>query len=151
MTALISTSDANDYFTTKLHVKFWTNASEDNRQRSLYEATRIINRLSYIGTKADSSQEHEFPRTIDCLTQTEVPQDILDACCEIAYALLSGIDVQKEYEKIQMHSKTFQSIQTTYDRQSIPRHIVSGVPSLTAWTLLLPYLKDSQEIRINRV
>ncbi len=81
----------------------------------------------------------------------DVPQDVQDACCEIAFALLDGIDPDLEYENLRMVSQGIGNIRSTYNPEAIPEHILAGVPSAAAWRYLKPYLRDVRDIRVSRV
>lgn len=153
--AYLSSADANAYFSTKMYTRFWDNASEDLRRKACVEATRILDRLAYIGIKSDPAQIHQWPRKIYLDNQTfkdlGIPQGFLDANCEIILALLSGVDPQKEFENLRKHQETFLSVKVSYDSSIIPEHITAGVPSFTAWQLIRQYLKSATEFKINRV
>lgn len=160
--AYISTSDADIYFSTKLHAKAWNRASESDRVKSAIEATRIIDRLVYAGCKADSAQQHEFPRKAlieklhpkcppEYVIDTEVPTAIRQACCEIMLELLDGVDPQKEYNALSITSTGMNGVRDTYNRFSLPEHIVAGIPSIVAWQLIKPYLRAAREVKLSRV
>lgn len=138
---------ADEYFNDRLNSQAWDLAESNDKTRALKTATKYINRLNFIGTKTDSNQPHQFPRGGD----TEVPQDVKDACCEIAYALIDGIDIEKERENLDMVSQGFGGVKSTYAREMKPAHILAGIPSIVAWNLLLPYLPDSRTISVTRV
>lgn len=147
MTSYITAADAQDYFDTRISTRAWDIASSTNRDKSLLHATRLIDSIRYIGQKDDSEQEHEFPRD----GQTVVPQDVLDACCEIALALLDGVDPDFEYAQLKVVSQGYSSVRTTYDPDMIPEHVVAGIPSATAYKLLKPYILDPQEIGVDKI
>jgi hypothetical protein len=173
-------AEANDYFAMRLHESAWTDASVEDRPKALRAATQIIDTLSYKGYKhtvyellseynmteipsaygsydrptqqeiitAEASQELEFPRGAD----TEVPEPIRRACYEIAYSLLDGKDPEIELENLGIVSQGYSSVRTTFSRTHVPvEHIVNGVPSATAWRLILPFLRDDDAIRVSRV
>lgn len=135
-TPYITRTNADTYFTERYPSDLWDAATNDTKDKILIVATKIIDTLNFFGEKTNSSQEREFPRDGD----TEVPQDILDACCEIAYALLDGVDIEKEYNKLMISSTSLDVASITFNNQ-MSQHIVAGVPSLTAWRKLLPYLR----------
>lgn len=56
---------AESYFNTRLHTNKWRWANRQERQASLYMATRAIDVLHFKGHKADPEQPLFFPRTID--------------------------------------------------------------------------------------
>jgi hypothetical protein len=110
-------------------------------------ATAIIDRLAFYGDKADPSQTNQFPRDDD----VTVPQNILDACCEIAIALLANKNPDREFQNLFVQSEKVEGWSTTYDRSRHPEHVVFGVPSVTAWRLLKPYLRDYNSFNLERV
>ena len=175
-------SEANAYFSMRLHETAWSDASLEDRPKALRAATQIIDTLNYKGFKnpvyvllqsyglkdlpsasgsaykrgptveelmiAEASQELEFPRGAD----TTVPEAIRRACYEIAHTLLDGKDPELELENLGIESQGYSSVRTTYSRTHVPvEHIVNGVPSATAWRLLVPFLRDSDAIRVSRV
>ena len=106
--------------------------------KSLAMATKIIDQLNYKGSKTDDDQSNQFPRDDDAT----VPEDINYACFEIALALLDGVDPQIEAENLNMISQGYANVRSTYDRDAPMPHIAAGVPSVTAWRYLTPYLRD---------
>ena len=161
-------TEANDYFATKLHTYTWDDSSNVDKQKSLYQATRIIDRLNFRGNKstvyalleanedaesedireAELSQELEFPRDGD----VSIPADIQVACFEIAQALLDGIDPDMELENLGVESVSYAGVRTGYYRnQEAVEHLANGIPSATAWRYLLPFLRDSKSVRLTRI
>ena len=173
-------SEADAYFALRLHESAWTDAAASDRPKALWAATQIIDTLNYKGYKnsvylllqqydldeiptaigtypaptieeimiAEVSQELEFPRGAD----TEVPEAIRRACYEIAHTLLDGKDPELELENLGIVSQGYSSVRTTFSRTHVPvEHIVNGVPSATAWRLLVPFLRDDDAIRVSRV
>ena len=147
MPAYISVSAATDYFANRLNTQPWDDAVGTDCEKALNMATDAIDRLNFLGEKADSSQENQFPR----LGDTEVPQDIQEACAEIALRLLDGVDPELEFENLTMVSQGYANVKSTYDRTNAPEHIVAGIPSITAWRKIKPYLRDFRSISMNRV
>lgn len=163
-----SLSEAQEYFDNRLHETAWSDATVADRRKALIAATRIVDSLAYKGQKAavyqlleankcatdaeireaDARQASEFPRGSD----TETPEPIVIACYEIAYSLLDGTDPQMELESLGISSQGLESVRTTYARDQRPvDHILSGVPSLPAWRLLQPFLRDDRSISLLRV
>jgi hypothetical protein len=143
--ATIGETDA--YFLSRLHNTDWVSADDPTKRIALAEATRIIDRLAFSGYKTSDAQSLEFPRN----GSTLIPQAIKDATAEIAIALLSGIDPEREMRGLRVTSRRFSSVGTTYDARNAPVHILAGVPSATAWGLLLPYLADRGSVIVRRV
>lgn len=147
MSAYLTIVDAQDYFDERLHTEAWDSAEDVDRDKALAMATKLIDRINYLGEKTDSSQELQFPRFSD----TEVPQDILNACAEIALKLLEGFDPEMEFENLLMVSQGYANVRSTYDRSRVPEHIVAGIPSIIAWRFLKPYIRDEKTVDLYRV
>lgn len=167
--------DADAYFAARLHEFAWTQADATDRPKALWAATQIIDTFNYKGHKAavwqylqtlpaprlwltpdqqaaaraaEASQYHEFPRDSD----TEVPQEIMIACYELAHTLLDGKDPERELENLGIVQHGYGSARTMYDRNLIPvEHIVNGVPNAYAWRLIRPFLRDDMAVRLIRV
>jgi hypothetical protein len=144
--AYATSVEGDAYFGEQLNITTWTGASTINKGKALQMGTNIIDRLNFRGEKTVSTQDNQFPRKDD----TAVPQDIKDACCEIAIALLDGKDPEMEYDNLRMLSQTYANIKSTYIPIP-PEHIVAGVPSIKAWRYLKPYLRDAGCIDLYRV
>lgn len=143
----VTASAADAYFALRLRTGPWDDATSDDQERALTMATKAIDQLNYVGSKADAEQTNQFPRGDD----TEVPQQIKDACCEIALALLDGVDPEKEFENLFSTSNAYGGVRTTFDRTTVPQHFIAGIASAAAWRLLLPFLRDPMEVKVRRV
>lgn len=153
-------AEGDDYFGNRLRSRYWTEATTEDRQKALSEATSIIDKLNYAGQKADSAQTRQFPRatpSATCPTEvvssvdTAVPADVEIACYEIAMQLLSGVDPDLEIESLAAHSQGFSTARTTYERAYVLEHIAAGVPSAKAWQLLKPFMRDPRRVDLSRV
>lgn len=96
---------AEGYFAGRLHADPWDTASPTDKAKALVTATRQLNALTWLGTKAADDQPHAFPRTywapptMNAMTRTggtggkwsqdSIPQEVLDGCCEQAMFLLA--------------------------------------------------------------
>lgn len=134
--------EGDTYMTGKVDSDAWDDAVSGEKQTALTQATRIIDRLNFIGAKTVSTQVNQFPRG----TETTVPTDIRDASVEIAFALLDGIDPNLERENLNVVAQGLSSARTNYDRGFTSQHIAAGVPSMVAWDLLRPFLRDGKQI-----
>jgi len=143
----ITVEDADAYFATRLNSEIWDLAEDTEKNKALITAGRAIDRLNFTGSRTDSTQEHQFPRYDDA----SIPTDVQYACCELAFALLDGVDPELEYENLNMVAQGFGNVRSTYDRSNKPAHIVAGIVSMAAWRLLLPYLRDPLHVEVNRV
>ena len=146
MTPYCSIAEAHTYFADRLNTESWDDSTDTNRLKALKQATRAIDHLNFVGERSSQDQENQFPRDDDI----SVPQDIKNACAELALSLLGGIDPDVEYENLFATRFEFANAKVSYDRGSVPLHIVAGIVSLTAWRYLVPYLRDTQSVRINK-
>lgn len=87
-----------------------------------------------------------FPREGDLV----VPRDIKEACCYIALALLDGIDPELEFNNLSMTEQDYGGAKIKYDRSVPEEHVIAGIPSVSAWRLLKPYLRDPRQICLFR-
>jgi hypothetical protein len=147
MSRYVMNYDADVYFTTRLNSELWDKQSEDRKTAALTTATRYIDTLNFAGSKTDSVQALEFPRGGDLV----VPQRIKDACCEIAYALLDGRDIEYEGELLENSALGMGDNRQVSDTDVINLAKVHGIPSRLAWDMLLPCLQSGSEITISRV
>jgi hypothetical protein len=145
--AYCTVDEAQSYFDGRLNTDAWDDATSTNKEKSLINATRLIDRLNFKGTKTSDSQDLQFPRDED----TTVPDDIKYACSELALALLDGVDPELEFENLRMVSQGYANVRSTYDSLIPAEHINAGIPSVAAWRYLKPYLRDAQAVDLSRV
>jgi len=143
----ISTATGNLLASYRLNTTAWDGASNADKTAAIKMATEAIDMLNYIGDRTDDNQDLEFPRDED----TEIPVAIQRACFEIALALLDGADPDFDFANLNLVSQGIANVRSTYSRSSHLPHIIAAIPSPTAWRLLLPYLRDRQELKISRV
>jgi hypothetical protein len=160
--AYIAVADAQIYFQSKLMVAAWDRATFDQQQRALYEATRTIDSLKLIGSKADRDQVLRFPRMNQLAEDTDpgsetygeliptVPTDVKEACCDIALALLAGVDPEHEYNLLSRQVHGYAATRQQKDTSMVEPHIVAGVPSLEAWKKLVKYVRCYNGIALAR-
>jgi len=130
----------------RLSTEAWDNAEDADKTKALTMATKLIDRLNYLGNKTADAQVLQFPRGGDA----SVPADILEACTEIALKLLDGFDPELEFENLNMISQGYSNVRSTYDRSRVPEHLGVGIPSAYAWGLLKPYLRDFRTVDMHR-
>ena len=91
----ISVATADDLANVYLGTLAWSSASADNKGRALIMATRYLDELEWIGSRASSTQALAWPRT-DAVcgewtfTDAEIPQPIKQATFDLAEALLAS-------------------------------------------------------------
>ena len=89
----------------------------------------------------------EFPRGSD----TVVPDAIVMAEYELAYSLLDGMDPQMELENLMVTAQGYAEVRTHYERNMVPiEHLINLVPNPLAWSLIKPFLRDDQALRLSR-
>lgn len=139
---------AQQYFDGRLQTFPWDSASPSDQDKALMQATTLIERLNFAGVPNTLNQLMKFPRGTD----TQVPQDILSACAEIALVLLDDVDVNKEMKKINISDARISSVNTRTDTtQNPPDWQLAGIPSPIAWNFLKPYLRDPLAIELARI
>lgn len=93
--AYITLDDAELYFETRLHKTEWTAATDDNKEIALMWATRLLDAsIEWKGSVVDTDQALQWPRgdvydrNDTLISETVIPDDILNATCELALALI---------------------------------------------------------------
>ncbi len=130
--SLVTVAEADSYFSFRLFIDPWEDADDLDKQKALVMSTKAVEALALM----------DFDTT---------PQDIKDAICENAYALLDGVNPEMEYENLSMVQQAYANIRSTYNRDVSMEHIESGIVSITAWRLITPYLDVSKIINLSRV
>jgi hypothetical protein len=141
-----SLEEADNYFSMMLEGQRWLYTDHLRRIQALMSATKRIDRLNFIGCKADADQYLQFPRGTD----TVVPVDIRHATYELALAMLKGVDPDTEADNLSLVTQAFGSLRSEYDRTSTQPHFKAGIPSQTAWNFLLPFLDAQLEMTLRR-
>jgi hypothetical protein len=139
--------EGTEYFRGSMNSDPWDCANNNQRTKALITATRSIDRLNYASQRASADQALAFPREVG---NGETPADIINATYELSRALLDGVDDQLEFENLAMTSQNIGGVRTTYKRDGSDDHIICGIPDIKAWRLILPYLRDNNEINIMR-
>lgn len=145
-TAYADETYGNTYFAERLNSDAWDDATSANRVKALKQATRAIDNQNYTGLKNDEAQENQFPRGDD----TVVPDVILQATCELALALLDGVDPNLEIENLSVTRQGIGDAKIERDTSYVQEHIRNGVPSIQAWILLKPFMLDPGNIDVSR-
>lgn len=145
-TPIVTLTEANEYFSARLYTTAWDNATDVEKGKALSMATQALNGLNWAGSKADPAQSNAFPRT-----SIGTPTPIKQACCELAYDLLDGKNIDMELETLNLTAHSASTMKSTYDRSFAQEHITAGIVSATAWRLLAPYLTEVKRIKIVRV
>lgn len=154
----IDIAGADEYFAGRLYADAWTNATNENKEKALKQATKAIDRQPLKGRPVYLDQPLAFPRCylapgappsqyrFDLLPgwwcETEVPQAVKDACCEEALALLErGNSQRRKLQQEGVRSASIGSLSETYAPGS-----ARGLLSQEAKELLRPYLVGAVQI-----
>lgn len=143
-----SINGGNIYFSKRLRTEDWEMASDEDKQKALFEATYAIDRLNYKGSRTVTTQKLQFPRDGD----TVVPRDIEYATYEVAIVLLSGLDPEAEALNLQTAMTKFAGATIAHNpfRSPLP-YVLAGIHSAKAWRLIYPYLRVVNTISLTRV
>ena len=128
----IDIDGANAYFAERLHAESWGETGDADKEKALQQATKEIARQLLKGRKATDTQELAFPRHPD----TEVPEAVKEACCEIALALLErGNSQRRRLQQEGVQSFTLGNMSETFAAGA-----GKGLLSQEAKELLKPWL-----------
>lgn len=84
--SLITLQEADSYFDERYGSQSWTELEDNEKEEVLCTASKKISRFDFVGEPQDKNQPLAFPRDFD------MPQDIKDAVCEEAIALVENTD-----------------------------------------------------------
>lgn len=150
---------ADSYFSERLYADEWGNADTATKEKALLTACRRIERLQFKGIKADpENQILQFPRalpsvgmplyprerqfnfdyTLAYIMQEEVPEEVKQAQCEEALALLKyGNNTRTRLQEQGVIRVDFGSVSEEYERAG---RGINKLFSNEAYELLKPYL-----------
>ena len=93
-------AEADAFMEGRLNASTWeTDAADDTKRRALVEATRWLDRLWWIGLRADGTQALSWPRqdainpdspTSQFYATNEMPQRVKDATMELAFQFVKA-------------------------------------------------------------
>lgn len=85
-------AEADEYLAADFTATAWrAETDEDQKSRALVTATRLLDRQTWPGEKADEFQPLAWPRTgVTGYDDYEVPQAVIDACCLLAKYIHEG-------------------------------------------------------------
>jgi len=128
----INIDGADEYFSGRLHAESWGQADDSTKEKALKQATKIIDRQRLNGRKTNPSQPLAFPRYPDA----ETPQNVKEACCEEALAILeSGNSQRRKLQQEGVQSFSLGNMSETYAPGA-----GKGILSQEAKELLQPWL-----------
>ena len=138
-------TQVDTYFSTRVGSFAWDDAVDADKNKAVAHATWIIDQLEYKGEKSVSTQVNKFPRN-----GNSTPQAILNAHSEICNALIDGVDIEKEFIGMGGMSSTYANVKFVKQQDSFQEHIRLGIPSISAYRLLAPYMLGHKNIKLNR-
>lgn len=89
-------AETDAYLAADIGADAYVAAADDARKRAIVTGTRTLDRMAWIGDKAESDQDNAWPRIntgIEGVEDDETPLDILNAESELAKFLAAGTDV----------------------------------------------------------
>lgn len=155
----VTLDEADTYLLTVLDTEAWDLSTDSKRAKALKQATRMIKALAvpdFMATANDALTKIASlgaePIPAELLAQSVMPEDIIAATVEIALKLLDGYDVELEFANASIASVSFNSIkQDNKTKEEIPLHVIAGIPSAYAFSLLRGYMPNSKTVHLNRV
>jgi hypothetical protein len=124
--------EANEYFAGRLHAESWGETSDADKEKALRQATKEIDRQRLNGRKTNPSQPLAFPRYPDA----EIPQNVKEACCEEALAILERGNSQRK----KLQQEGVQSFSLGNMSETFVAGAGKGLLSQEAKELLQPWL-----------
>jgi len=138
----VDLEEANAYFTDRVDVSAWTDASNTLKEQALVTASLYLNNFDWAGIAISESQTLAFPRNITYYepilgidkTLSEIPTRIINATYELAYHFLNNDGIFDESAKLESISVanislTFKSMPDKFPnfiKQSINPLLKSG-------------------------
>jgi hypothetical protein len=124
--SFVTLSEANTFMESRLNASTWeTDATTDDKNRALVEATRYLSHLGWQGRKATDEQALNWPRqwVLDPESPNAfyydtdvIPQRVKDATCELAFQFVKAgtTDIAALDESAQVQTKTIDVLSTTW-------------------------------------
>lgn len=144
----INQSDADTYFAESINNTAWTALSSTQKEQYLVTATRMIDRQTWAGDKTVSNQTLAWPRTSvvdrygNAVNSAAVPLDIINAECELAFA----ISVDPSVLTVKNQSSNIKSVKAGPAEVTFMRPIIAGKFPQVVQELLGQYLTSSVNI-----
>ena len=98
--SFVTLAEAATFMESRLNASTWEDdASTDDKNRALVEATRQISRLTWVGRRTDTTQVLSWPRqwatnpddpNASYYTNTVIPQRVKDAQMELAFQFIKA-------------------------------------------------------------
>jgi hypothetical protein len=129
-----SIDDADEFFNNRLTNTYWSNASDDDKIKALNMAIRAINQLNFDEDLIDDDYD----------------SIVFEAACLIAVKYLEGYEVDQIRENQTVVSQTYSNVKEIKNNVALD-YYSAGIVSAEAWDLLIPYFKNSTQVRLNKV
>ncbi len=98
VTSYVESLVADKYFA-QANITAWLALTVAQREGFIIRSTRLLDRQAWLGEKTVSTQALAWPRSntgVDDVVDTIIPQEIVDACLELALDLSEGSEVENE-------------------------------------------------------
>lgn len=139
----IAANDANDYFIGRLYADDWFSVSTTDQEKALVMARRVIDQQQFTGERTSADQMLAWPRTgISRVDGATVPQDVVDAQCELALAFIrNDLSLNDENRGVRSSRQQIGSIvtETVYDGRAPVRALPDNVAAI-----LRPYFAAAE-------
>jgi len=147
----IGSLDAAEYFAGRIGGEAFTAATSAEQEKALRTATTRIDRLIFVGKKADPDQKLQFPRALrghrhssypvremryrsGWVYETFIPDCVKHACCEEALMLLAGVPKRLQLQNQNVKSFSMGDLSETFTGSR------AKLASSEALDLLRPYM-----------
>jgi len=144
LNSYISYNDAAAYFADRLYSDNWNNASHSDCASALIMATQRVEVLPLSGRKAVKGQTLHFPVVLEGhhvraeqSPAPTVPKAVLNAVCEEALAILSGVDKRARLQAAGVESFNVGGLSETFNDMGFA---YQGLQSIEARHLLQPWM-----------
>lgn len=150
--AYASVSYADNYLEfSRLHTSTWAAILNSNKEKALVWASRLLNDLTYRGSKADVDQVLAWPRkgvrkenpgpSSETYSEDELPELIKTATCELAFHLVSTDRTLKYEENLGLSSLSVAGINLNFDHNRkeamIPQYIKDMLKPISKQALVM--------------
>lgn len=131
--------EADVYFTSHPEGAAWQSASAAVKLKMLGMASDAIDRQHLKGSKLSSGQARAFPRLMTFVSQSSIPQRVLDATCEEANALLQQLNTPRlSLQRQGVSSVSFDGSSETFNKGAGTRLLSVVARELLIYDLLGP-------------
>lgn len=143
------TAYADAYFAERVDADSWAPLDIAVKERALKHATKLVDQCDFVLEKTDEDQAREFPRA----GETEVPDEVLQATCEVAYELTVKNRLPENMtKKAGITSESVGDTSRSWGAGGVSEILgeSSGLPSTQAAILLRDWIEDPRELQLQR-